>query len=154
MLHPCCIEGVLSLRLPEIGLRAALRTTSAEVLPVCWQAFIPKALNELARVDVINQQADFGREADFKLGNKEEREAKACACSSFLRATCLVFRMSRAQPQPCSVVLGAVMLRRKQCTAGAQRRLLQADEPAAGRARGHAAQDLRLLHRPAGRPCC
>ena len=48
---------------------------------MCWQAFIPKALNELARVDVINQQADFGREADFKLGNKEEREAKACACS-------------------------------------------------------------------------
>ena len=32
-------------------------------------------------MDVINQQADFGREADFKLGNKEEREAKACACS-------------------------------------------------------------------------
>ena len=46
------------------------------------QAFIPKALNELARVDVINQQADFEREADFKLGNREEREAKACACSS------------------------------------------------------------------------
>ena len=36
-------------------------------------------------MDVINQQADFGREADFKLGNKEEREAKACACSLFSR---------------------------------------------------------------------
>ena len=46
---------------------------------MCRQAFIPKALNELARVDVINQQADFGREADFKLGNRKEREAKACA---------------------------------------------------------------------------
>ena len=44
------------------------------------QAFIPKALNELARVDVINQQADFGREADFKLGTREDREAKARIC--------------------------------------------------------------------------
>ena len=59
-------------------------------------------------MDVINQQADFGREADFKLGNKEEREAKARACSSFLRAACLVVPMSGAQPQPCSEVLGAV----------------------------------------------
>ena len=58
-------------------------------------------------MDVINQQADFGREADFKLGNKEEREAKACACSSFIWAACLVFPMSRAQPRSCSEVLGA-----------------------------------------------
>ena len=59
-------------------------------------------------MDVINQQADFGREADFKLGNREEREAKACACSSFLRAACLAFPMRRAQPRPCAEVLGAV----------------------------------------------
>ena len=33
-------------------------------------------MDELKRVDVINQQAKYGREADFKLGTDQEIAAK------------------------------------------------------------------------------
>lgn len=44
------------------------------------QRFIPAAMEELGRVDVINQDAKWGREAEFKLGNQEEIKAKVGAC--------------------------------------------------------------------------
>ena len=44
------------------------------------QRFIPAAMEELARVDVINQDAKWGCEAEFKLGNQEEIKAKVGAC--------------------------------------------------------------------------
>ncbi len=37
-------------------------------------------------MDVINQQAKFGREADFKLGNEQEIAAKVCTFTSALRS--------------------------------------------------------------------
>jgi len=55
------------------------------LIDCCSQVFIPQALEELKRVDVINHDAQFGREADFKLGNEQERVAKvgaaSCICS-------------------------------------------------------------------------
>ncbi len=43
------------------------------------QRFIPAAREALERVDVINQDARFGREADFKLGSEEDIKAKVWA---------------------------------------------------------------------------
>lgn len=37
-------------------------------------------MEELARVDVINQDAKWGCEAEFKLGNQEEIKAKVGTC--------------------------------------------------------------------------
>ena len=53
----------------------------------CAQAFIPAAMEELQRVDVINQQAKFGREADFKLGTDQEIAAKVSAFTFILRSS-------------------------------------------------------------------
>lgn len=47
------------------------------------QLFIPAAMRELSRVDVINQEAAMGHEADFKLGSKADREAKVGTCLLF-----------------------------------------------------------------------
>ena len=53
------------------------------------QLFIPAAMDELKRVDVINQQAKHGREADFKLGTDQEIAAKVCQ---------LKYRLDMPQP--------------------------------------------------------
>ena len=50
-------------------------------------------------MDVINQQAKFGREADFKLGTDQEIAAKVCASSYVLWIFCKDFHCSAILPE-------------------------------------------------------